>query len=156
MTACCALTRTPVSTFHVRARSVASVGVGWTVEPPPRTRSPRSPTHRPLTRFLLAHGPSQVITVMFAADTDVDLTDWIIATAISAFGLPLGWLLWARSVYHANINDSFAEYAKFFVHGAFHIAWALWVIISPPCRVVRKSLLHDRSIVLSASGRRCC
>jgi SCAMP family len=73
---------------------------------------------------------------MFAADTKRDLMDWILACVIVILGLPLSWLLWYRSLYHSQINDSFSEYSKFFIHGAVHFAWSLWVIVSPPVWLV--------------------
>jgi hypothetical protein len=72
-----------------------------------------------------------VITFLFAAGYK-SLMDWVLACVITIIGIPASWIFWYKALYHSQMTDKVFHYAQFFFHGALHMGWASWTIVSPP------------------------
>ena len=58
----------------------------------------------------LGQGPHGLVCRFIAGHKD--LSDWLFATLVSGFGLPLSFLLWHLSLYRAAISDGAWKRAK--------------------------------------------
>lgn len=72
-----------------------------------------------------------VVLIMFC-DTHKKLSDWLFASLICGFGLPLSFLLWYFNLYKGAIRDTSFRWWWYFLWAALQPILCGWIAIAPP------------------------